>query len=318
MCRAELRRIAEASGGNPLFALDIAHSFDHSAQRDPGAPLVVPDNLNALVNGRIDALSAPAKAALLAAAALVRPTVHIVEQASSESGLAEGEESRLVRVERGRVVFTHPLYAAAAYRGASTARRRAMHRRSAELVASEEERARHRALGSTGPDESVASELAAAARRAHAHGATDSAAEMMEQAYGLSPDDHLRQRCRRGVEAAELNAIAGDLRRAREIVDAVLAVMPDGENRDDALRLLAELVYNSESGVEAAKVLSDVADSTHDRKCRSAGATPIGVGLQPAGGSRFGTGAGRSRIRLAHRVRGLRPVVWSCSPRRWP
>ena len=111
-----------------------------------------------------------------------------------------------MRVERGRVLFTHPLYAAAAYRGASTARRRATHRRLSELVADAEERARHRALGSSGPDESVANELAAAARRAHGRGATDSAAEMMEQAYGLSPDDDLRQRCRRGVEAAELNA----------------------------------------------------------------------------------------------------------------
>ena len=95
-----------------------------------------------------------------------------------------------------------------------------------------------------------------------AHGFT---AEMMEQAYGLSPDDDLRQRRRRGVEAAELNAVAGDLRRSRELLDAILPSMPDGESRDGALRLLAELVYNSESGVEAAKVLSDVADSTHDR-----------------------------------------------------
>ena len=118
-----LRRMAAASGGNPLFALDIARSLDPCAPPEAGAPLPVPESLHALVARRVASLDEPGRTSLLAAAALFHPTAAVVERASSEAGLAEGEEAQLVRIERGRVVFAHPLYASAVYRGAATSRR---------------------------------------------------------------------------------------------------------------------------------------------------------------------------------------------------
>ena len=51
-----LRRIAAASGGNPLFALDIARSLDPCAPPEAGEPLPVPESLHALVARRIASL----------------------------------------------------------------------------------------------------------------------------------------------------------------------------------------------------------------------------------------------------------------------
>ena len=260
-----LRRIAAASGGNPLFALDIARSLDPSTPLEAGEPLPVPDSLHALVANRIASLSEPARMSLLAAAALFHPTADLVERASSEAGLAEGEETQVVRIERGRVVFAHPLYASAVYRGAATNRRRSMHRRLAELVTDGEERARHRALGAAAPDEEIAAELTDAAQSARARGAWDSAAELMEQAHRLTPEGDHAAVCRRGVSATEYHVQSGDLRRAKALLEGFLGDVPAGYVRSDGLRLLGEILYNNDSYTDAAAVLEEAARSTDDR-----------------------------------------------------
>ena len=259
-----LRRIATASGGNPLFALDIARSLDPSMPLEAGDPLPVPSSLHALVACRIGSLSETARTSLLAAAALFHPTAAIVEQASSEAGLAEGEETQVVRIERGRVVFAHPLYASAVYSGAATNRRRAMHRRLAELVGDSEERARHRALGAASPDEEVAVELTDAAQIARARGAWDSAAELMEQAQQLTPADDHDAAGRRGVTAAEFHVQSGDVCRAKALLERALGDMPPSDARSDGLRLLGEILYDNDSYAEAAVVLEQAASSTDD------------------------------------------------------
>jgi DNA-binding CsgD family transcriptional regulator len=264
-----LRRIAAASGGNPLFALDLARSLDPCAPSEMGAPLPVPENLHALVARRITSLSERARTSLLAAAALFHPRAAVVERASSEAGLAEGEEAQLVRTERGRVVFAHPLYASAVYRGAATSRRRAMHRRLAKLVTDDEERARHRALGAAGPDEAIAAELTEAAQRARARGAWDSAAELMEQALRLTPEGDDDAVCRRGVAAAEYHVQSGDTCRARTVLDGFLGDTPAGSLRSDGLRVLGEILYSNDSYTEAAVVLQEAASSTDDRSLRA-------------------------------------------------
>jgi tetratricopeptide (TPR) repeat protein len=272
-----VRRIAASSGGNPLFALDIARSLDPSTARRPkrrccldaGEPLPVPESLHALVANRIASLSEEARTSLLAAAALFHPTADVVEQASSEEGLAEGEDALLVRIERGRVVFAHPLYASAVYSGATTSRRRAMHRRLAGLVTNGEERARHRALGAAGPDEAIAADLAEAAQCARARGAWDAAAELMEQAQELTPEGDRDAVGRRGVAAAEYHVQSGDVCRAKAVLDRILADMPPGYARSDGLRLLGEIVYNHDSYADAAVVLHEASSSTDDR-CLSA------------------------------------------------
>ena len=309
--RPKLRRIAEASGGNPLFALDIAHSFDHSAQRDPGDPLVVPDNLNALVNGRIDALSAPAKAALLAAAALVRPTVHIVEQASSESGLAEGEESRLVRVERGPRDLHPP-----AVRGSRLSRR------------SDSPASRH------APPACRIDRRRRGARPASGARIDWSGRECCQRAgcCGTPCPCPRRRGFRGGDDGAGLRSEprrrsaptmpAGCRGRRAQCRRRRPTTVPRDPRRDSPVDARWRVTATAHCACWRSWSTTARAVSRPPR-CSPTSPTPrmtgvskrgrapaIGVGLQPAGGSRSGTGAGCSRIRPGDRVRGLRPVVW--------
>src|SRR3954469_6573304 len=193
--RPPLRRIAQASGGNPLYALEIARALGPSPALAPGAPLPVPDSLAELLAGRVAAVAPAARGALLAAAALSHPRVALVERAASAEGLLAAEDAGLVRVAGDRVRFVHPLYASAIYAAAARGRRRELHGRLAELVEDSEERVRHLALATVGRDETVAAALEDAAAGARARGAWDAAGELLEQASALTPiEDRLRSR----------------------------------------------------------------------------------------------------------------------------
>jgi DNA-binding CsgD family transcriptional regulator len=262
--RPALLRIAQLSGGNPLFALEIARALGPAPALAAGAALPVPDSLRELVAGRVGALGRPARAALLAAAALSHPTVELVELAACPQGLVEAEESGLLALEGGRLQFAHPLYASAVYAAAASGRRRALHARLAELVADPEECARHRALAATGPDEDVAAALAAAAAVARARGAWETAGELLEQARALTPPERPEAARERGVRAAEHHIHAGDRPRARELLEALLADAPPGTTRADTLRLLAEIRYHEDGFAEAATLLEEARRQAED------------------------------------------------------
>ena len=237
--RPVLIRIAEASGGNPLHALEIARELERRGVQDSVAPLPVPDSLGALVRARVDALPSPTRDALLRAAALARPDTHLVDQAA----LGPAEEADLVSIDpAGRVRFTHPLFASAVYAAAATSRRRAAHRDLAGAVADPVERAHHLALASEKPDPSVVAELESAAGHARARAAPDTAASLLELALRLVPaggDEAQRLQ----LELAEHLYLASDFARAREVLDDVLETITPGDRRSRALVALAEIDY---------------------------------------------------------------------------
>ncbi len=224
--RPMLRRICQASGGNPLFALEIARALEGANTLDPGRPLPVPDTLRELVGKRLSALPRAARESLLAAAAAARPTVELVERATSAAGLAVAEEAGLLRTDGDRVCFNHPLYAFAVYAAAPARRRRRVHDRLANLVGDPEERARHLALATTGPDEKVAAALEQAADLARSRGSWESAGELLELARGLSGPGRPSDACRRGLRAAEHYLHAGDRPRARALREEIASTSP--------------------------------------------------------------------------------------------
>jgi DNA-binding CsgD family transcriptional regulator len=262
--RPTLVKIAEASGGNPLFALEIARALGANAVVEPGMRLPVPESLHELVAERIPKLAAAAREALLAAAALSHPTAELVEHASSVAGLASAEESGLLRVEHGRVVFAHPLYASAVYAAVATSRRHQLHRRLAQLVTDPEEQARHLALATTEPDEKVARTLERAAQVARARGAWDSAADFLERARSLTPPDWPDAGRRRGISAAEHHIHAGDRQRARTLLETLITDDLPESVRAEALRLLGEISYNDENYPEAQRVLEQALEHAND------------------------------------------------------
>lgn len=216
--RPTLRRIGDASAGNPLFALEIARALiEAGAQPAPGEPLPVPRTLTSLLVRRLERLPLRTREVLLVVSALSAPTVTLVRQVADVDGdaaLARAEQARVIDVDGDRIRFTHPLLASAVYSSAALEKRRALHRRLADLVAAPEERARHLALSTVQPDEAVAHALDEAAALARRRGAPDTAGELEEQAARLTLDDDRPASRRRRIQAAEHFVQTGDLARA--------------------------------------------------------------------------------------------------------
>jgi DNA-binding CsgD family transcriptional regulator len=119
---------------------------------------------------------------------------------------------------------------------------RAIHARVAQLTDQPEQRARHLAAASDGPDEEVAAALEAAAGEAATRGAMMAAADLAERAAELTPATDQPQRLRRLLAAADATMIVGDGERARGLLDEALARAEAGPARADVLHKLAYLV----------------------------------------------------------------------------
>ncbi|MEW2357716.1 LuxR C-terminal-related transcriptional regulator [Spirillospora sp. NPDC029432] len=255
-----LARVRHAAAGNLLHALEIARALNARDEPPaPGEPLPVPASLRELVGWRVAELPAATREALLAASALAGPTPELLQGMDRRRRvtrvLAPAEEAGLITLDGDRLLFTHPLIASAVYAEAAPSRRRALHGRLARLVVNTEERARHLALASEGPSESVAAALDGAATAAMVRGAPDAAAELCELAAEATPRDRPDARCRRLAHAAEHHFMVGGRRRARRLLERILPECRPGRERARVLRLLGELRFHDDSFPEAARLL---------------------------------------------------------------
>lgn len=246
--RPALARLAEASGGNPFLALEIARALggDWSSLAG-GGPLPVPRDLQALASERVGKLSARGREASLAAAALSRPTRDSILRAvaaedDSGAGLLDAEEAGVLTTEGGRVRFTHPLLASAIYGAASPERRRLLHARLSDVVGDPEERARHLALSTTEPGEAVAAELERAATRAATRGAQQAASELYAGARRLTPESLTDELARREFGHATALRALGDLGGSRALAEDA-ARRASGPLRARALLLLGDTAW---------------------------------------------------------------------------
>ncbi len=239
--RPVLARIAQASRGNPFYALEVARLVvDEAGVAD--ARLPVPDDVRTLAASRVSELPAATQRALLRAAVLAEPTTRGIDAAP----LAPAEERGIVRIDdRGRIAFVHPLFAAAISASASAAQRRAAHRAAAEHVGDPEQRARHLAYSADRADRSVAAELDAAAELAASRGAPDAAAELIELALERTPARDGELRAERLLRAAGLHLDAGGAGRASEMLAQLLGSATPDRVRAHGLRLRATLESRS-------------------------------------------------------------------------
>ena len=235
------RRVWEATDGNPFLSLELARGLDDASTHEP---IPLPENLGVIVKDRIAKVPAAERGALLAASALSMPTRALVESAIRADGgdveaLDRAIETGIIGVDGDRLRFAHPLLRAAAYDAASPRQRRAIHARLAEVVHEPEERARHLALASGGPDIDVATELDAAATVAHGRGAPDAAAELVGAAVRLTPLDRVRDRGLRSLRAGGLLREAGDPTGCRRALLQAIEWLPLGIDRANAFIMLA-------------------------------------------------------------------------------
>ena len=252
---ATLRRIADASGGNPLFALEIARVVQESgADIDPMSDLPIPERIMALLSSQVGSLPKATRSVLAVAALLDRPMVaQLAEIVGAGVGraLARAVDAGIVRLDAGVVVFTHPLRAYAARSGLDAGRTRTMHARLAGVVTDPERRARHLALAADGPDELVAAALENAADRARSRGASEAAIELAGLAWRFTPDAESDAVIRRRAMEARLLIIGGtDPEHARVRAEQLLALSAPGPARAEALRIMGWLQL---SGLQVSK-----------------------------------------------------------------
>lgn len=197
----QLRRLADLSGGNPFYALELASTGDPD--------LTVPESLASTLRARLATLSAEARSAGLTAATLGRFDETIPGGVAGR-GLDELRTTGVVVIRGGTAVFAHPLLASTLLELHTTEERRAVHRSLATVVEDPDERAFHLGRGSDRPNETVAVELERAADRLDARGAPETGATLAERAAALTPTGHGAAATRRLIRAADLYQAAGE------------------------------------------------------------------------------------------------------------
>lgn len=253
--RPTLQRIAVTSGGNPLFALELARALADAGERPgPGEPLPVPDEIVGLLAARLGQLPERTREAMLAASLLSEPDTGLLGRVvgpATERSIQAAVEADLVETRADRVRFAHPLVGSVLASSATPSTRRAMHRRLAEVVSSREERARHLALACEGPDEAVAAGLEEAAVLAERRGVPEDASELLELAWKLTPVDDAASVARRRLEHARVLARAGDVSEATALLDDLLAAQTTGPLRARALEVRAHIHWVAGTATDA-------------------------------------------------------------------
>ncbi|MCV7281822.1 AAA family ATPase [Mycolicibacterium flavescens] len=251
--RPTMVRIAEISGGNPFYALELARAIEAG-----GSQSVLPATLAELMRQRIGRLEPETQVLLLAAASSAAPTLDLLARVTRNTPertvelLDEAKTKGIITFEGDDVAFTHPLLARSVYTDASRRERRAMHRALAEEVDSPESRARHMAMAASSADATTLEALDEAAATAWTRGAPAAAAELLELAIGLGGDTPVRR-----IYAADQYLHAGDLPRAEKLLEGLTDRVARGVHRAMALNLLGAMRIHNNSFTQAVEMLED-------------------------------------------------------------
>jgi DNA-binding CsgD family transcriptional regulator len=260
--RPTMLQIAEASGGNPFYALELARALDG---RSVSGDFVLPSTLADLMQLRTGHFSTAVADMLLAAGCVADPTVALLAEATGvpvervEELLDGPEREGIVVVEGDRVQFSHPLLARGVYTQAGPARRRRMHRAMANAEVRPELKARHMALGAASADPATLHALDTAADAASARGAMAASAELTELAIGLGGDTPARR-----LRAAKQHFRANETQQARVILTPAVEALPPGPQRAAAAILLAGTWIYDNDFAPARELLSGALDDAAD------------------------------------------------------
>ena len=249
--RSSILRVHAASGGNPLFALELGRSV--AERGEPimlDEPLPVPDRIRGLLTARIAALPAATRDVLVIAAAAARPSREVLDRAGSLTNgvLMPAIDSGVATIDGdGAVRFTHPLLREMVYSDAAASARSSAHERLAEAVDDPVERARHLALARPEPDEALAGTLADAATVARRRGAPAVAADLAQLAADRSVD--VAAGAARRLEAALYAEEAAMTEDARRLATEALRSAVDPTVRVRLHLLLVDLAGQDQSHI---------------------------------------------------------------------
>jgi DNA-binding CsgD family transcriptional regulator len=271
--RPALRRIHEVSGGNPLYAIELARGLaaDERAHRTVGG-LPLPDSLQAAIARRLETVPAELAPLLEVASALGRTSTRELRAALPDADvdglLGVAQKAGLLVVEQDSVVrYAHPLVGSAVYRRMTPLARRSLHGRLAGLAADPDVRARHLALSTDDPDPAVSALLEEAMQRASGRGAPDLAAEFAGHSLRLTPEGDEEAEHRRALAQIEHLAAAGEMSRALALADRLVGMRSPGPRRAEALVQRADLEDDDRATAEAL-LLGALEDAGDDSRLR--------------------------------------------------
>ena len=228
IARPVAQSLATSSGGVPLALLEVPAGLSGAqlAGREPiDRPLKPGSSLETALTARLERLPEETRRALAIAAAGDTRRGSVVMAALAHAGLsldavAPAEADGLVSLQRGAIVFRHPLLRAAAYHAVSPAERREAHAAiAASLTEDDPQRAWQQAAAAVGPDDDVAAALEQAALAATLRGGPVPAAHAHLRAAELSTEPG--QRVLRTLTAALSMLAAGELDQADALLDQV-------------------------------------------------------------------------------------------------
>jgi DNA-binding CsgD family transcriptional regulator len=246
-----MSKLFSASAGNPFYAVEVVLTLgaDDTSKLQTSLPI----SLVELTKARLRRVDPEMRHALLTASALAAPTVQLMTRAVGPGAAAileRAEELQILEINGPAIRFTHPMLAAGAYALATMKSRRAIHRRLAGLQLDIEERARHLALAAYGPEPEAVAALDEAAVKAAQRGAPAAAAELLDLAEQLGATDPARR-----VSAARFHFDAGDLARARTMLEEIIPQLEPGQLRAEARSALATVRIYDDTYSDAASLL---------------------------------------------------------------
>jgi DNA-binding CsgD family transcriptional regulator/tetratricopeptide (TPR) repeat protein len=260
--RGTLVRLHEISGGNPFYALELARVLvDRGGRFALDEDVPIPADLSELLQERLARLPERTREAVDAVAVAGEPAADLLRAVVGAEGwaaLAPAFDAQVIEPDGRRIRFAHPLLGAAALQRIDPEHRRELNARLAELVEDVEQRARHVAQAALGPDADAAATLERAAETARRRGAPDAAAELLEHALRLAPDDD--ERARLTIAAAAQHNAANDAERAAALLNELLERTPSGRRRAEALLELLRAETSDPMPALAEAALAEVDD----------------------------------------------------------
>jgi DNA-binding NarL/FixJ family response regulator len=244
-----------------MYAIELARLAD--LFDDPlVAPL--PPTLHGALSARVADVASEMLDVLRVVSAVGQAGLGIIAQATSLPGAHDVVDGA---IDRGllsvgddlRIRMAHPMLASVVLAAMSPLDRQALHRRLAGLTDDPDARARHLALSCSEPDSAVAEELERAAHRIARRGASALAAELAAHSARVTPGSDLVGRLRRTAASILHRAAAGDKTRALDECERLLALMPPGPARAEAITLRVAIDFAG-GDVFLAQALAEAGD----------------------------------------------------------
>jgi DNA-binding CsgD family transcriptional regulator len=191
-----------------------------------------------------------------------------VRQAAAEAGIdadaaeAAAEAAELIKLSGNWVGFRRPLIRSAVYHRASDAGRRRAHHWLSQVSGRQGDadgQVWHAAAAAAEPDEHLAADLQAAAKRARDRGASSTTAALLQRSAALTPDRGVR--ARREVARARAELVIGLPETAQQVAASALPRLPDMRTRGDANVVIGNALFAQGRDAEAAQALADAAEA---------------------------------------------------------